>query len=97
MDKVTQREGGGGSPTDLGSFDRLSQSDDKATVTLHYTKGAHCWGLNEPRKADMRVHCGKEHKLLSSTETSTCFYELEFESPIGCTPEFAAANGISLS
>lgn len=92
MKTVTQKETHGNNDVTLGKFDSISD-DDKGNVIMHFTEGDHCWNHGN-RKADVTIRCGKENKLISATEPSTCFYTLEFESPAACSEKFADFNGI---
>ena len=94
MKTVSQKETDGHNDVTLGKFDSISD-DDKGNVIMHFTEGQHCWNHGD-RKADVTIRCGKENKLLSATEPSTCFYTLEFESPAACSTTFAELNGLSV-
>ena len=93
MEKVTQRESEGGD-AELGNFSTIEEDAATGGAVIHYTDGAHCWGINEPRKADVFVTCGQENKVLSATEPSTCYYTFQMESPAACTEQFAAIHGL---
>ena len=93
MQKVTQREAEGGE-VELGNFLSIEPHAETGGAVMHFNNGAHCWGINEPRKADVFVVCGAEDKLLSATEPSTCYYTFQMESPVACTEEFKAVHGL---
>jgi len=94
MKDVTQKETDGYNEVTLGKFESI-KDDGKGNVIMQFDNGQHCWAHGE-RKADVTIKCGKENKLISATEPSTCFYTLEFESPAACSPTFAEFNGIAI-
>jgi protein kinase C substrate 80K-H len=89
MDRTTQAEG---HEVTLG---RYSSSDDKENGDLvwKFTDGDYCWNFG-PRTADVQVSCGRENKLLSAREPSTCYYLLTMESPLACSKKYAEVNGL---
>lgn len=93
MDKVTQRDTG--MQASLGKFKELIKAADGSSYSLHYDNGDHCWGIGEPRKAEVTVECGAEHRLKVASEPSTCHYSFVLESPMACTEEYALLNGLS--
>lgn len=78
----------------LGNFERFSETSD-GNIVMHFEKGQNCWA-HGPRKADVTIVCGTSNILKEAREPSTCAYTMEFESPLGCTPKFAALNGIEV-
>ena len=94
MKDVTQKETDGYNDVILGKFESISDSS-KGDVIMHFTGGQNCWAHGE-RKADVTIKCGKENKLISATEPSTCFYTLEFESPSACNSKFAEFHGLAI-
>ena len=82
---ATQRDGGGGGNTSLGSWKGASIEDGRRT--LKWEGGAQCW--NGPaRSAEVMVTCGDDTRLLTADEPDTCRYVFTMESPIACDDEF---------
>lgn len=61
---------------------------------LRFEDGDYC-GSFGPRSADILVSCGVDNKVISVSEPSTCYYVVEFESPLGCTMPVAEELGIA--
>ena len=97
LDKVTQKEISGTSQVTLGRFKApLEASTEQGdSVVMKHENGQHCHAFGA-RKATVKVVCGAKNELKSASEPSTCSYELLFESPAACTPQFAAMNGIPI-
>ena len=99
LSKVSQKEEHGNFNTvSLGSYSRLeavtpSTTNQGAAYVMHFDNDQYCHA-HGPRKADVTIRCGEKHQLLSAAEPSTCFYALQFESPVACTEEYAATQGI---
>ncbi|KAL3822826.1 hypothetical protein ACHAXA_011463 [Cyclostephanos tholiformis] len=82
---ATQRDGGGGGNTSLGSWKAAYIEDGRRT--LKWEGGAKCW--NGPaRSAEVMVTCGDDTRLLTANEPETCRYVFTMESPIACDDEF---------
>jgi hypothetical protein len=89
----TELQGSRNSVT-LGTFEKFSEGQD-GKIVMHFEKGQNCWA-HGPRKAEVTVVCATANVLKEAREPSTCAYTMEFESPLGCTPKFAALNGIDV-
>ena len=71
-----------GSSTSLGRFTRFDQVDGK--VSLHFENGQRCWqGMD--RKAVVHTNCGVSSAITLVEEPSTCFYSIQFDTPIACS------------
>ncbi|OWK11882.1 PRKCSH [Cervus elaphus hippelaphus] len=86
---VSQKPKLGGSPTSLGTL--LSHStwgswagpDHDKFSTMKYEQGTGCWqGPN--RSTTVRLLCGKETVVTSTTEPSRCEYLMELMTPAAC-------------
>lgn len=53
------------------------------SLVVKFGMGDRCWGHGE-RRANAKVACGPETKVLSVVEPNTCVYEVEMEGPAGC-------------
>jgi protein kinase C substrate 80K-H len=99
LQRVSQKEEHGNYNTvNLGSYERVetvapTPSNQGAAYVMHFENGQYCHA-HGPRKADVTIRCGEKNVLLSAAEPSTCFYALQFESPVACTDAYAAAQGI---
>mmetsp|Transcript_2895 Transcript_2895/g.4445 ORF Transcript_2895/g.4445 Transcript_2895/m.4445 type:complete len:597 (-) Transcript_2895:1066-2856(-) len=94
LDKITQKEVNGGREVTLGSFQNLEHHYENGRSTLlRYEKGQHCHA-HGARTATVFVTCAASNALLSASEPSTCAYQLEFQSPAACTPEYAREVGL---
>jgi protein kinase C substrate 80K-H len=102
MGSISQKEVSGHREVTLGHFDSVTPSsflDPSASTiaaTMQYLNGQHCHAFGA-RSAKVTISCAAKNALISATEPSTCAYLLHFESPIGCTPEYAQANGLSVA
>ena len=79
--------------TSLGKFDRVEPHEATGGLVIYFNDGAHCWN-HGPRVAEVKVSCGRENKILSVLEPSTCMYEMEMVSPQACTPAWKEVNNI---
>lgn len=68
---------------------------DNGEIKVQFHKGQNCYGIG-PRSAEVSITCGSVDALKSASEPSTCSYALVFESPIGCTKQYALYNGIEV-
>ena len=72
----------GGSSTSLGRFARFESEDGRAS--LHFENGQRCWqGMD--RKAVVLANCGVTSAITLVEEPSTCFYSIQFDTPIACS------------
>jgi hypothetical protein len=65
-----------------------------ASFRIHFVDGDYC-GSFGPRSADVFVTCGVDNRIVSVFEPSTCYYVIEFESPLGCTMSLAEEFGVA--
>jgi hypothetical protein len=71
-----------GSSTSLGRFTRFDVIDGK--VSLHFENGQRCWqGMD--RRALVHTTCGVTSAITLVEEPSTCFYSIQFDTPIACS------------
>lgn len=92
FDKVSQSELHGSGEVTLGEYSDVYENED-GSYTMKFTDGQYCHAFG-PRTADVTITCGRENVLLGAREPSTCFYQLEFESPAACTVKFAQVAGL---
>ncbi len=77
-----------GSSTSLGRFARFESEDGRAS--LHFENGQRCWqGMD--RKAVVLANCGVTSAITLVEEPSTCFYSIQFDTPIACSLSSASA------
>ena len=80
----------------LGKFKSISSgsfSGGKSIIKMTFDEGTHCHAFG-PRTSDLFITCGAENKLLGASEPSTCYYQLNMESPAACSSDFAVLVGI---
>jgi protein kinase C substrate 80K-H len=83
--QANQKSGGS---TSLGRFTRFDSADGK--TQLHFEKGQRCWqGMD--RKAVVHTNCGVTSAITLVEEPSTCFYSIQFDTPIACSLSTANA------
>jgi hypothetical protein len=81
--QANQKSGGS---TSLGRFARFDSVDGK--VALHFENGQRCWqGMD--RKATVYTNCGVTSAITLVEEPSTCFYTIQFDTPIACSLDSA--------
>ncbi len=77
--QASQKSGGS---TSLGRFTRFDSVEGK--VTLHFENGQRCWqGMD--RRAVVYANCGVTSAITQVEEPSTCFYSIQFDTPIACS------------
>mmetsp|Transcript_7851 Transcript_7851/g.15657 ORF Transcript_7851/g.15657 Transcript_7851/m.15657 type:complete len:250 (+) Transcript_7851:515-1264(+) len=81
FEKIEQREGNSRAVI-LGKYMSHEALPDGSLV-VKFGMGDRCWGHGE-RRANAKVACGPETKVLSVVEPNTCVYEVEMEGPAGC-------------
>lgn len=80
---VSQKPKHGGSPTSLGTWGSWAGPDDDKFSAMKYEQGTGCWqGPN--RSTTVRLLCGKETVVTSTTEPSRCEYLMELMTPAAC-------------
>ncbi|XP_075403588.1 glucosidase 2 subunit beta isoform X2 [Tenrec ecaudatus] len=80
---VSQKPKLGGSPTSLGTWGAWAGPDHDKFSAMKYEQGTGCWqGPN--RSTTVRLLCGKETVVTSTTEPSRCEYLMELMTPAAC-------------
>ncbi|XP_032321608.1 glucosidase 2 subunit beta isoform X1 [Camelus ferus] len=80
---VSQKPKLGGSPTSLGTWGSWAGPDHDKFSAMKYEQGTGCWqGPN--RSTTVRLLCGKETVVTSTTEPSRCEYHMELMTPAAC-------------
>uniref|UniRef100_G1RPW4 Glucosidase 2 subunit beta n=1 Tax=Nomascus leucogenys TaxID=61853 RepID=G1RPW4_NOMLE len=80
---VSQKPKLGGSPTSLGTWGSWAGPDHDKFSAMKYEQGTGCWqGPN--RSTTVRLLCGKETMVTSTTEPSRCEYLMELMTPAAC-------------
>ncbi|XP_041513343.1 glucosidase 2 subunit beta isoform X1 [Microtus oregoni] len=80
---VSQKPKHGGSPTNLGTWGSWAGPDHDKFSAMKYEQGTGCWqGPN--RSTTVRLLCGKETVVTSTTEPSRCEYLMELTTPAAC-------------
>ncbi|XP_008831813.1 glucosidase 2 subunit beta isoform X1 [Nannospalax galili] len=80
---VSQKPKHGGSPTNLGTWSSWAGPDHDKFSAMKYEQGTGCWqGPN--RSTTVRLLCGKETVVTSTTEPSRCEYLMELMTPAAC-------------
>uniref|UniRef100_G3UJW5 Glucosidase 2 subunit beta n=1 Tax=Loxodonta africana TaxID=9785 RepID=G3UJW5_LOXAF len=80
---VSQKPKQGGSPTNLGTWGAWAGPDHDKFSAMKYEQGTGCWqGPN--RSTTVRLLCGKETVVTSTTEPSRCEYLMELMTPAAC-------------
>ncbi|XP_043940556.1 glucosidase 2 subunit beta isoform X2 [Protopterus annectens] len=81
--RVTQKQKGGGAETNLGTWGSWSGPEENKFTSMKYEHGTSCWqGPN--RSTTVKLSCGKETAVTSTTEPSRCEYLMEFVTPALC-------------
>ncbi|GAB1293962.1 Glucosidase 2 subunit beta [Apodemus speciosus] len=91
---VSQKPKHGGSPTSLGTWGSWAGPDHDRFSAMRYEQGTGCWqGPN--RSTTVRLLCGKETVVTSTTEPSRCEYLMELMTPAACPepPPEAPSDG----
>ncbi|XP_026535401.1 glucosidase 2 subunit beta isoform X2 [Notechis scutatus] len=83
FNRVSQKPKHGSSETNLGTWGSWAGSDDNKFSIMKYEHGTGCWqGPN--RSTSVKLSCGKETIITSTTEPSRCEYSMEFVTPAAC-------------
>ncbi|XP_077414219.1 glucosidase 2 subunit beta [Vanacampus margaritifer] len=83
FNRVTQKPKHGGSETSLGSWGHWDGPEGNVHAVMKYENGMGCWqGPN--RSTTVKLKCGKETTVTSTTEPSRCEYLMEFTTPALC-------------
>ncbi|XP_072104269.1 glucosidase 2 subunit beta isoform X2 [Mobula birostris] len=83
FNKVAQKPKHGGAETSLGVWGSWAGPEDNKFSVMKYEHGTGCWqGPN--RSTTVKLSCGKETAVLSTSEPSRCEYLMEFSTPAFC-------------
>lgn len=83
FNRVSQKPKHGGSETSLGTWGSWAGPDDNKFSIMKYEHGTGCWqGPN--RSTTVKLTCGKETVVTTTTEPSRCEYLMEFVTPAAC-------------
>ncbi|XP_012689231.2 glucosidase 2 subunit beta [Clupea harengus] len=83
FNRVSQKPKYGGSETNLGSWGSWAGPEDSLYSAMKYDHGTGCWqGPN--RSTTVKLTCGKETVVMSTSEPSRCEYLMEFTTPAVC-------------
>uniref|UniRef100_A0A4W5QJ83 Glucosidase 2 subunit beta n=1 Tax=Hucho hucho TaxID=62062 RepID=A0A4W5QJ83_9TELE len=83
FNRVSQKPKFGGSETNLGLWGQWAGPEDSLYSVMKYDHGQGCWqGPN--RSTTVKLTCGKETVVTSTSEPSRCEYLMEFTTPAVC-------------
>ncbi|XP_012991520.2 glucosidase 2 subunit beta [Esox lucius] len=83
FNRVSQKPKFGGSETNLGLWGQWAGPEDNIYAVMKYDHGTGCWqGPN--RSTTVKLTCGKETVVTSTSEPSRCEYLMEFTTPAVC-------------
>uniref|UniRef100_A0A803SS92 Glucosidase 2 subunit beta n=1 Tax=Anolis carolinensis TaxID=28377 RepID=A0A803SS92_ANOCA len=83
FNRVSQKPKHGGSETSLGTWGSWTGPEENKFSVMKYEHGTGCWqGPN--RSTTVKLSCGKETVVTSTTEPSRCEYLMEFVTPAAC-------------
>ncbi|KAK6311704.1 hypothetical protein J4Q44_G00173680 [Coregonus suidteri] len=83
FNRVSQKPKFGGSETNLGLWGQWVGPEDNLYSVMKYDHGLGCWqGPN--RSTTVKLTCGKETVVTSTSEPSRCEYLMEFTTPAVC-------------
>lgn len=83
FNRVSQKSKYGGSETNLGTWGKWTGPEDNIYAVMKYEHGTGCWqGPN--RSTTVKLTCGKETVVTSTSEPSRCEYLMEFTTPAVC-------------
>ncbi|XP_039628600.1 glucosidase 2 subunit beta [Polypterus senegalus] len=81
--RVSQKPKYGGSETNLGSWGSWAGPENNKYAMMKFEQGTGCWqGPN--RSTTVKLSCGKDTAVISTTEPSRCEYLMEFTTPAVC-------------
>ncbi|XP_048377772.1 glucosidase 2 subunit beta [Stegostoma tigrinum] len=84
--KVAQKPKHGGSETSLGVWGSWAGPESNKFTAMKYEHGTGCW-QGPSRTTLVKLSCGKETVVLSTSEPSRCEYLMEFSTPALCQEE----------
>lgn len=83
FNRVSQKPKFGGSETNLGTWGQWTGPEGNIYSLMKYEHGTGCWqGPN--RSTTVKLTCGKETVVTSTSEPSRCEYLMEFTTPAVC-------------
>uniref|UniRef100_A0A8B9HM89 Glucosidase 2 subunit beta n=1 Tax=Astyanax mexicanus TaxID=7994 RepID=A0A8B9HM89_ASTMX len=83
FNRVSQKPKYGGSETNLGTWGTWAGPESNKYLVMKYEHGTGCWqGPN--RSTTVKLTCGKETVVTSTSEPSRCEYLMEFITPAVC-------------
>ncbi|KAL0992886.1 hypothetical protein UPYG_G00100540 [Umbra pygmaea] len=83
FNRVSQKPKFGGSETNLGLWGQWAGPEDNVYLLMKYDHGTSCWqGPN--RSTTVKLTCGKDTIVTSTSEPSRCEYLMEFTTPAVC-------------
>ncbi|CAM4610090.1 unnamed protein product [Lepidochelys kempii] len=83
FNRVSQKPKHGGAETNLGTWGSWAGPDENKFSLMKYEHGTGCWqGPN--RSTTVKLTCGKETVVTSTTEPSRCEYLMELVTPAAC-------------
>ncbi|KAM4675349.1 glucosidase 2 subunit beta isoform 2-T2 [Discoglossus pictus] len=85
FNRVTQKPKHGGSETNLGVWGSWAGPDNDKFSIMKYDQGTACW-QGPSRSTQVKLSCGKETIVTSTSEPSRCEYLMEFFTPAACHP-----------
>ncbi|XP_069460328.1 glucosidase 2 subunit beta isoform X2 [Ambystoma mexicanum] len=83
FNRVSQKPKNGGSETNLGTWGFWAGPEDDKFSVMKYEHGTGCW-QGPSRSTNVKLSCGKETVVTSTTEPSRCEYLMEFFTPSAC-------------
>lgn len=83
FNRVSQKPKFGGSETNLGTWGMWAGPDNNKYIVMKYEHGTGCW-QGPSRSTTVKMTCGKETAVLSTSEPSRCEYLMEFTTPAVC-------------
>ncbi|XP_042202455.1 glucosidase 2 subunit beta, partial [Callorhinchus milii] len=83
FNKVVQRPKHGGTETSLGQWGSWSGPEGSKFSAMRYEHGTACW-QGPSRSTLVKLTCGKDTAVLSTSEPSRCEYLMEFTTPAFC-------------
>ncbi|TSZ68950.1 Glucosidase 2 subunit beta [Bagarius yarrelli] len=93
FNRVSQKPKHGGSETSLGTWGTWAGSEDNKYLVMKYEHGTGCWqGPN--RSTTVKMTCGKETMVTSTSEPSRCEYLMEFTTPAVCQEPAAVDSSL---
>ncbi|KAM9843870.1 glucosidase 2 subunit beta isoform 1-T2 [Aulostomus maculatus] len=94
FNRVSQKPKYGGSETNLGTWGKWAGPEDDVYSVMKYEHGTGCWqGPN--RSTMVKLTCGKETVVTSTSEPSRCEYLMEFITPAVCQDPPSLDSGFS--